>query len=122
MHYSKLATNSLDIVTGSCTYGNLNTFINLCFMDDEQILQRIADSNLQKKQAKEIADAEAAKKEADLAKIEDAKMAEGMAADLDDFDCFGGDYGDEVAAPAKAAPAKPVAAAAPKKEAEPAAA
>ena len=44
--YTKLARGSHDIVKGSCSYAELNQFINASFNDNAQILQRIADKDL----------------------------------------------------------------------------
>lgn len=44
--YTKLATGSHDIMKGSCSYHELVVFINSSFSDNDQILQRIADSKL----------------------------------------------------------------------------
>jgi len=98
-NYAKLATSSNDIITASCTYGNLKDFIERSFEDNAQILQRIADLDLKKKREKEAADAKAAAAEAEKANDEDANIAGALADDLADFDdAFGGDYGDECVA------------------------
>ena len=44
--YTKLACRSGDIVKGNCSYAELYQFINSSFSDNDQILQRIADSKL----------------------------------------------------------------------------
>ena len=44
--YTKLAMGSHDIAKGSCSYHELAGFINASFSDNDQILQRIADSKL----------------------------------------------------------------------------
>jgi len=117
VNFAKLARSSTDIIRGSCTYGSLNEFINKAYSDNAQILQRIADADLRKKKEKAAADAEKAAKEAAIQKAEEEKAGAALAGDLDAFDdVFGEDYGCETAAPAKPKPA-----AAPKKEAEPAA-
>lgn len=115
--YTKLARGSHDIVKGSCSYAELNQFINASFNDNAQILQRIADKDLQKKREKEAADAEAARIEAEKQAAEDENIAAALGDELDAFDVFDDDYGAE-AAPAKA-PAKTEA---PKQESKPAAA
>lgn len=115
-HYSRLATSSTDIIRGSCTYGELNRFINQCFADNTQILERIAEKSAEKLQKEREAAAAIAKVEAEKQKAKDEEIAAALGDELDAFDdCFGDDYGAEVAAPPK-----PKAAEAPKKEAEPA--
>ena len=104
--FTKLGTNSGDIVRGSVSYGNLNEFIHAAFTD-EQIVQRIADKTQAQKKAKEAAEAEAARIEAEKnAKIEE-EAAAAIGDALDDFDVFGDDYGAETAAPAKKETAPP---------------
>ena len=116
MHFTKLATSSGDIIRGSCSYGELNKFINTSFSDNAKILERIAEKNAEKAQAQKEAEAAAAKIEAEKQKANDEEIAAALGDELDAFDdCFGDDYGAETAAPAK-----PKAEEAPKKVAEPA--
>ena len=117
--YTKLARGSHDIIKGSCSYHELAGFINSSFSDNDQILQRIADSNLQKKRDQEAAAAELARKEAEKQAQEEEEAAAAIGDALDGFDVFDDDYGAETAAPAKVEPPKP---AAPKQEEKPAAA
>ena len=115
--FTKLATNSHDIVKGSCSYHELNKFINGCFSDNAQILSRIEEKNQEKKRKQEAAEAEAAKVEAAKQADQDEEIAAALGDELDAFDVFDDDYGAETAAPAKpAAPAKSAPEETPKQE------
>ena len=104
--FSKLATSSHDIIKGSCSYHELNRFINASFDDNAQIVSRIEERNEEKRRERERIEAEAAKVEAAKEANQDEEIAAALGDELDAFDVFDDDYGAE-AAPAKtAAPAK----------------